>query len=70
MGLVGSIKVGDKIFREDMNPDNVYHIKNDAQDRANDLRRQGYLVRIRFTLCTEGTEEAWQIFKWGPGGNQ
>ena len=64
MALRGSIKVGKDTYFEDLDKgDNVYHIKGKAQKRASELRKSGYLVRVVWTLCTGGTEEAWQIFK-------
>ena len=64
MGLRGSIKVGNDIYREDLdNGDNVYHVKENAQKRAKELREDGYLVRVVETTCTEGSESAWQVFK-------
>ena len=67
MGLVGSILIKGRKYELDYNPNSrhidLYHIEQGAQDRARELREQGYLVRVRRTLCTEGTEEVWQVFK-------
>lgn len=67
MALIGSLKVKGKIYRVDCDNNNphldLYHIKEWAEARATVLRNMGYLVRVRKTLCTSGTEEVWQVFK-------
>lgn len=67
MALRGSITIKDKRYKVDNDFDNrnidVYPVKEDAQARAKALREQGWSVRVRWTTCTEGSEEVWQVFK-------